>query len=191
MFFKNKMGDYGRALQVITEMMYDRQDLELARALENHEYACMEGAVNSLKVTDRMWIMFVMTPKIRFADIQKELEKAHKQGVQYCLIVFRDSWNASTEKNIKRKAQDELKMKYQVFKLAELQYNMSKHFLVPKHEIMTSEEEKHVMHMYSVKSKSVLPSLLKTDPMARYLFAKSGDLVKITRESGVFIRHVV
>ena len=72
----------------------------------------------------------------------------------------------------------------QLFDILELQYNISKHVLVPKPEVIRDEEEiKNIVARYSIKSKLQFPHILKTDPMSRYLGLKSGDLVKITRVS--------
>jgi DNA-directed RNA polymerase I, II, and III subunit RPABC1 len=178
-----------KAIIVISEMLRDRGNIEWADNLKDHVYEPKDGNVNTIHVSNEFKIIFVNTGK--FVDIQKELEKTHKVGGKYCLIVFKDKFTAGTVKNIKKKAQDELKMKYQVFRLQELQSNISKHVLVPKHVIMSPEEEKSIMKTHNIKTKSQLPTILKTDPMARYLFAKSGDLIKVTRDTDVFIRHVI
>lgn len=40
-----------------------------------------------------------------------------------------------------------------------------------------------MMNIYQIKQKSQLPIILRTDPMAKYLDVKSGDVVKVTRIS--------
>lgn len=78
----------------------------------------------------------------------------------------------------------------QVFTLKELQYNPSKHILVPKHELMDNEQEiKELLVKYQVKSKNHLPHMFKTDVMAKWLGLRVGDVVRITRHnenSGVY-----
>jgi len=78
----------------------------------------------------------------------------------------------------------------QVFTLKELQYNPSKHILVPKHELMDNEQEiKDLLVKYQVKSKNHLPHIFKTDVMAKWLGLRVGDVVRITRHnenSGVY-----
>lgn len=77
----------------------------------------------------------------------------------------------------------------QVFTLKELQYNPSKHILVPKHELANDEEVKELLVKYQVKSRNHLPHIFKTDIMARWLGLRVGDVVRITRyneNSGIY-----
>jgi len=75
------------------------------------------------------------------------------------------------------------KTQVQFFTLKELQFNISKHHLVPKHSIVQEADVPGLLADFMVKSKSQFPHILKTDPMARYLNAMPGDLVKIVRPS--------
>lgn len=78
---------------------------------------------------------------------------------------------------------------FQIFTLKELQYNPSKHILVPKHERITEEEVKDVLAKYQVKSKNHLPHIFKADVMAKWLGLRVGDVVRITRpneNSGIY-----
>ena len=54
--------------------------------------------------------------------------------------------------------------------------------LVPKHEILTDEEKKQLLIQYGVSEKQ-MPRIKSTDPVAKKLGAKRGDVVKITRKS--------
>ena len=84
----------------------------------------------------------------------------------------------------------------EVFTFTELQFNVSRHHLVPKHAKMTDVEVKQLLASYQHTDKKCLPSILATDPMAKYLGLRHGDVVRITRPSqsaGVttFHRHCV
>jgi DNA-directed RNA polymerase subunit H (RpoH/RPB5) len=72
----------------------------------------------------------------------------------------------------------------QVFEFAELQYNPSRHMLVPSHEPIREEPEiETILRRYRLKTRYQLPLILSTDPMARYLALKPGQLVRIVRQS--------
>ena len=60
--------------------------------------------------------------------------------------------------------------------------DITKHRLVPKHEILSSDEAKKVLETYGVEPHQ-LPLLLSSDPVAKAIGAKAGDIVKITRKS--------
>jgi DNA-directed RNA polymerase subunit H len=64
----------------------------------------------------------------------------------------------------------------------EKEYDILKHSLVPKHEIMTTEEVKEVLVKYNITT-AQLPRILTTDATVKATGAKEGDVLKITRAS--------
>ena len=69
------------------------------------------------------------------------------------------------------------------------------HKLVPKHEILGEPEKKQILSQFSA-SEDQFPFLFSTDPVAREIGAKPGDMVKITRISdtageAIYYRYVV
>lgn len=84
-------------------------------------------------------------------------------------------------------------MQIQLFELRELQFNISHHTLVPKHEPIRDDTTIHsILKTYSLRSRFHLPLILSTDPMARYLALRPGQLVKITRfspSSGTYVLY--
>jgi DNA-directed RNA polymerase I, II, and III subunit RPABC1 len=74
------------------------------------------------------------------------------------------------------------KIKCQIFHISDVMINISKHHLVPKHEVMSKKEEHHILSQY-MATKVQLPWILKTDPMAKFLGLESGQIVKITHTS--------
>lgn len=63
-----------------------------------------------------------------------------------------------------------------------MKLDIFKHELVPRHEILSKEEEVKLLEKMNV-SKGQLPKILITDPAAKKLGAKRGDIIKITRKS--------
>lgn len=69
------------------------------------------------------------------------------------------------------------------------------HILVPKHEVLTKEQEDHLMQSFNI-SKKQLPKMFAKDAAIQYLNPKKGDIIKVTRASEtsgktVFYRAVV
>ena len=56
------------------------------------------------------------------------------------------------------------------------------HKLVPYHEIISEKERNELLKKYNITPEQ-LPKILDTDPVARYIGAKPGQIVKITRKS--------
>jgi DNA-directed RNA polymerase I, II, and III subunit RPABC1 len=69
----------------------------------------------------------------------------------------------------------------QFFQLNELQFNPTKHQLVPPHRKLSTDETTEIMNKYLVKSKLQMPIILKTDVIAKWLGLKQGDIVEIIR----------
>lgn len=60
--------------------------------------------------------------------------------------------------------------------------NVLEHELVPKHVLLSEEEALRILRAMGLK-KSDLPWIYSTDPVARALKAKPGDVVMIIRKS--------
>ena len=76
---------------------------------------------------------------------------------------------------------DEFKL-YEVFLTKMLMFNITHHELVPKHTILTEDESKKVIDNFDA-TKSQLPKLLPTDPVAKYYGMKTGTVCQIVRNS--------
>ena len=60
--------------------------------------------------------------------------------------------------------------------------DITKHYLVPKHVILSEEEKKELLEKYKV-SLSDLPKIKISDPALKNLNVKPGDVVKIIRNN--------
>ncbi|MEM3507065.1 MAG: DNA-directed RNA polymerase subunit H [Candidatus Bathyarchaeia archaeon] len=74
-------------------------------------------------------------------------------------------------------------------------FNIFDHVLVPKHIVLSKEEAEAVLKKYHVKPYQ-LPYIKASDPAAKAIGAKPGDIVKIIRKSStagevVVYRYVV
>ena len=126
-----------------------------------------------------------------------EADEADKPPArQQIIIVTKEPLQAAAIKKI-HTGPEYRHAQVQFFTLKELQFNISRHHLVPEHKLVPEEEVADLMARYMVKSKGQgFSTILKTDPMARYINAQPGDLVRITRPSPsageyVSIRHCV
>lgn len=86
---------------------------------------------------------------------------------------------------------DENKVSCQIFKLNELQYDIASHILCPKHELLNNQEEiVKIIKELNIESKTKLPRILLSDPMAKYINAKAGNLIKITSNNKSCGEHI-
>ena len=63
-----------------------------------------------------------------------------------------------------------------------MKMKLQDHMLVPKHEVLSKEEAEELLRSLGIK-KEQLPKIKATDPIAKEIGAKVGEIVKITRES--------
>ena len=64
----------------------------------------------------------------------------------------------------------------------EKSFNIMDHKLVPFHEIISDDEREELFRKYKI-SPSDLPKILDTDPVAIFIGAEPGQIVKIIRKS--------
>lgn len=121
-----------------------------------------------------------------------------EENHEHVIFVYKDKINAQNEKALKEIFKDV--DNFEMFCLKNLLFNITRHSLVPKHELLTADEAEEIYSRYSVKTKQQqvkFPLLLtKSDPVAKYYDFKPGQLVRITRPSSsigdaVSYRHCV
>ena len=71
---------------------------------------------------------------------------------------------------------------FEVFKQLEIIKDISKHYLVQKHILLSKEDANKFMSEYKLKKKD-MATIYIDDPMARFLYAKKDDIIQIIRES--------
>lgn len=74
-------------------------------------------------------------------------------------------------------------------------FDVTKHLLVPKHELVDEKEKQQLMEAYEARIED-FPKILLTDPAIQHLSPKEGNIIKILRNSAtagdaLFYRVVV
>ncbi|MBN2331120.1 MAG: DNA-directed RNA polymerase subunit H [Candidatus Aenigmarchaeota archaeon] len=72
---------------------------------------------------------------------------------------------------------------------------ITRHVLVPKHEILSEGEKREVLKAFDA-TESQLPKIVVSDPVIQLIGARSGNVIRITRKSptageAVYYRIVV
>lgn len=167
------------SFEVILEMLRDR-GINIGDVQSEHINEILRA--DSLKqvieiIINDMKIVYYTPLKFKWADVKKYFEDTEKFSL-YILVVQENI----TQNNMK--SINALNLPLEIHLLSRLQFNITKHVLVPKHEVIRGKESiEQVLTMYKLKNKYQLPIILKTDPIARYYGMRNGDLVKIIRKS--------
>jgi DNA-directed RNA polymerase I, II, and III subunit RPABC1 len=128
---------------------------------------------------DKIGIIWPFENKLgtNIRDISLSLEILE---IKRAIIIINDSvtpWGVTFIKNLKAN-----KIYIDVYTLAESQFNVTKHFLVPTHIICTKIEKKKFLNSYSTTADK-MPQIKQNDPIVRHFGASRGDLIKIIRNS--------
>lgn len=72
---------------------------------------------------------------------------------------------------------------FEVFWYKQLLFNITKHILVPKHELLAESVKNNLIKQYYLETITQLPTILSTDPVAKWYGMQEGDVCRITREN--------
>ena len=182
-----------KAIVVVKQMLDDRGvGLGELENIGDKELQALSTQLDFFHLAAADRDIVVITRKLKNQDLQKAAAVLDASRRDKTIIIV-------TEKpatfNI-RSVQTNYGMNAEIFALAELQFNVSRHHLVPKHAKMTDVEVKSLMETYMLPSKSCLPSISVADPMAKYLGIRIGEVVRISRPSQssgatFFYRHCI
>jgi DNA-directed RNA polymerase I, II, and III subunit RPABC1 len=100
-------------------------------------------------------------------------------GAKRGIIIWSEKMSPAAKKTL-----IEMQSEYHLedFAEADLLVNITQHYLVPKHMIMSPEEKSALIKRYRLKD-TQLPRILITDPVARYYGMRRGQVMRIERTS--------
>lgn len=164
-----------QALETVKEMLIDR-----GYTLEEDS---KEDFIVKGRTSKHTIICFICKEeKLSIQGIKEFVSLMNKENYTKCIIVYRDSYTSSAKKSL-----DIMEYNIELFSINELQFNITKHILVPKHEKVPKKEKEELEKKYKAR----LPIILHTDPVCRYYQFQRGDYIQITRKNGSIIYRIV
>ena len=136
--------------------------------------------------SDQLLVFFCEDESVGIKPIRKIVERMVSQSIFKGIIVYQKSMTPSATKVIQ-----EMAPKYQLesFQENEIIINITKHVLVPAHQVLSEEAKQTLLKRYRLKD-TQLPRILSSDPIARYYGLKRGQVVKIVRPSETAGKYV-
>lgn len=107
------------------------------------------------------------------------IQKSHPE-VKDILFISDTKLNTQMVDDLRRYTE---KMRITIFLGDYMLFNITKHFLVPQHHLMTQEEMKLFLKDKEKGFVHKLPKIYDTDPVSRFYGAKAGQIFKIIREN--------
>ena len=169
-----------QAIKVLLEMLIDR---EYKIDYVDNEFLNEQPYVIRAKKSNNTSIVFINEDdKLNIQGIKEKISIMNKENANSCIIIYRSTVTSSAKKSL-----ETLEYDFELFALHELQLNITRHRLVPRHTRVLSTEKEELDKNYKGK----LPILLHTDPISRYYAFKRGEYIRITRKDGSIIYRIV
>jgi DNA-directed RNA polymerase subunit H (RpoH/RPB5) len=171
-----------RATQILTEMVSQR------------EYKISEQDEKKIIAFNKKGkcVVVFLEPVSKFSvDRFKEYigkmevlnDKLEKRIYKHGIIVYTDTITPMGKKMITESDC----IKFELFFIDELQYNITSHRLVPRHIKLKDKEAKEFKNKFGLKH----PCILKSDPISKFYNYNRGDVIKIMRPSGFITYRIV
>ncbi len=114
--------------------------------------------------------------KKTLSDLMANIIEKYQDDNILVILILKDKENNMVTKELQKPNYRNV----EIFLQQSLIFNITKHILVPEHKLLTEEEEKNFKF-----NKKELPTILKTDPVAKYYGMKTGQICQIKRTSTV------
>ncbi|XP_072974997.1 DNA-directed RNA polymerase V subunit 5A-like [Typha angustifolia] len=129
--------------------------------------------------------IFCGTDPVKLATIRDIYSRFSKENLSRLIVVLQSKMTSKAREAIK----DISKFKIETFQITDLLVNITKHVLMPRHDVLTTEEKDNLLKKYSVEDKQ-LPRMLETDAIARYYGLEKGTVVKVSYDGELTGSHV-
>ena len=129
-------------------------------------------------------VFTTLVDKFNVDRIKEKVAILNSINANHCIVIYGNSVTSMAKKLV----ENSVEKKFELFTQDELQYNITKHRLVPKHIKLNNEDAKDFKKKYGLK----FPALLKTDPVCRFYDFQRGDVIKIIRQEScgnTYITH--
>ena len=109
--------------------------------------------------------------------LNKLIENYEDENIKL-IILLKEKGNGSIFKEITK----DIYKNVEIFMNKNMIYNITHHEFVPKHIILSKDEQEELLEKYS-STLNKLPKILRTDPVAKYYGMKQNQVCKIIRKS--------
>uniref|UniRef100_A0A7S3L7Y3 DNA-directed RNA polymerases I, II, and III subunit RPABC1 n=1 Tax=Amphora coffeiformis TaxID=265554 RepID=A0A7S3L7Y3_9STRA len=134
----------------------------------------------------QLFVFFPDDERLGVKPIKTFLDRMKAESVFNAIIVLREGITPYAKQALQEMS-DQFRIEH--FKEGELLVDITKHQLVPDHQVLTPNEKTALLKRYRLKENQ-LPRIQPNDPIARFFGMKRGQVVKIIRPSETAGRYV-
>lgn len=156
--------------KIILEMFEQRNYTEVTEEDTGH--------VTAIKPDGNEVCLYPPIVKLDSAAINQIYADAKEREIFHVIIIYKDTITPTIKNIVSNMAITD--MVTEIFPQMDLQFNITKHKLVPKHELLIGDEAVEMRKKFGKN----LPVLLHTDPVSRFYNYRKGDIVRITSKNG-------
>ena len=130
---------------------------------------------------DAVLIYFVSETKVGVKTLRRLQAESEAANCRHCILVTEDGLTPFAAKELDDP--EKLGVAVEVFKRKELSFCIIDHTLVPRHELLGTQDKKGLLQKLGCKATS-LPRIKESDPVVRFMRFPVGGVVKIERNIG-------
>jgi len=176
--------------ELVSDRGFEVSEDELLMDLQSfREQYAPNGAVDRTRLNfftngkddpeDQIFVFFSEEKNVSIKTMRKFLQILDEKKIARGIIIYAEKMTPSAKKVITAMSQH---YTLEEFEEASLLVNITRHTLVPRHEVLSPQEKKALLEKYRLKE-TQLPRIQLLDPVARYYGLRRGQVVKVTRPS--------
>lgn len=123
--------------------------------------------------------------KLNNDEIHSYIGILQEEKVKHAILIYEGTPTPAVKAVISNLP--DLEINIELFHADDLQFNITTHELVPKHEKLQQNESKEFKMLYG----SNIPTLLRTDAIVRFYDFHKGEIIKVTRKNGSISYRIV
>ena len=189
-----------RAYRTLNKMMEDRgyiveesqKELTFSDWVKNNNNRTTLNGIfykkdqNNPDIIIRLYFEYLEGLKISANDISLFFTNMKDAKADTGIIIISGTLTSQAKQKM---ADINYELQIECFNISELMVNITEHSYVPKHILLNDEEKSQLLKRYKIKENQ-LPKILTSDPIARYLGLRRGNVVKIIRDSETAGKYV-
>ena len=171
------------------EMLLDREytiDKKYLNPTEDELVTNYEENNSKIEFTheDKLVNIYFFYNKLGVNDIKLLFKKLLKEEINHIILVIKHKLTSYGKKEMTFLGKNMVK---EIFFMDNMILNITKHYLVPKHELLTKEETKLFIKKFGKK----IPHIKLNDKICRYYNGKIDQIFRIYRQNELYYRIVV